>query len=98
PAWPYDHGTVVRLTPVPDAGYHFTGWSGDASGSDDPLDVTMNAIKTITAAFAANSYALDVTVPGGHGSVTRQPPVGPYDHGTVVRLTPVADAGYHFVG
>jgi hypothetical protein len=41
----------VELTAVPDAGAGFTGWSGDATGGDNPLTIVMDADKTITATF-----------------------------------------------
>lgn len=47
----YNHGTTVSLLATPAAGYVFSSWSGDASGSINPLQVTMNASKTITANF-----------------------------------------------
>ena len=47
----YNHGTVVVLTATPSVGYVFSSWSGDASGSANPLNVTMNSDKTITANF-----------------------------------------------
>ena len=50
----YALGTEVTLTPVPDAGYDFVGWSGDVPvghGTDNPLLVTMNQDRTITASF-----------------------------------------------
>lgn len=47
----YNTGAVVSLSATPDPGWTFTGWSGDASGSTNPLSVTMNAAKNITATF-----------------------------------------------
>ena len=47
----FEAGQVVRLTARADAGYAFTGWSGDASGTDNPLTVTLNGNLTLTAAF-----------------------------------------------
>src|SRR5439155_12023907 len=44
----YDHGSTVQLTATPAAGFHFTGWSGDASGSDNPLNVLKDATNHIT--------------------------------------------------
>ena len=41
----YDSNTVVQLTATPAPGYTFTGWSGDASGSTNPLSVTMSGSK-----------------------------------------------------
>ncbi len=49
----YSHpaGTVVRVTAAPSAGWVFSNWSGDATGSANPIDITMNTNKTITANF-----------------------------------------------
>jgi hypothetical protein len=45
-------GTAVTLTAVPSLGESFLGWSGDASGSQNPLGVTMDRSKVIAASFA----------------------------------------------
>ncbi|MBC7566945.1 MAG: DUF3494 domain-containing protein [Pedobacter sp.] len=47
----YNHGTQVLLTATANPGYVFSSWSGDASGSANPLTVIMNANKNITANF-----------------------------------------------
>jgi len=47
----YDHGSSVQLTATPGVGYMFTGWTGDATGMDNPLTVTMTANKSISATF-----------------------------------------------
>lgn len=47
----YILGTIVQLTAVPDSGQRFVGWSGDASGATNPLDVAMDNNKTIVATF-----------------------------------------------
>lgn len=49
----YDTGSQVTLTAIPNEGYRFTGWSGDASGLANPLSVTMTGNKTIAASFSA---------------------------------------------
>ncbi|WP_081671058.1 DUF6055 domain-containing protein [Sporocytophaga myxococcoides] len=49
----YDEGTTVILSAKPASGYLFTGWSGNASGTTNPLSVIMDANKTITATFTA---------------------------------------------
>jgi len=48
----YEEGAVVTLTATPAAGYLFTSWAGDGSGSANPLQVTMDATKTITVVFS----------------------------------------------
>src|SRR5439155_716237 len=92
----YDHGSSVELTATPAVGYHFVGWSGNASSTTNPLSVTMDAAKSITATFAINTYALDVT-PAGSGTVAKSPDQASYDHGSLVELSATPAVGYHFV-
>lgn len=47
----YPQGTVVDVTPVPDARYEFDHWSGACTGSG-VCQVTMNADRAVTAYFA----------------------------------------------
>ena len=51
----YASGTTVSLTATPASGYQFTGWSGAATGTANPLSVVMTGAKTITATFTALS-------------------------------------------
>ena len=57
----YTAGSVVQLTAAAATGFHFAGWSGDASGITNPLSVTMDSNKNITATFLANVYAWNQT-------------------------------------
>jgi photosystem II stability/assembly factor-like uncharacterized protein len=63
----YDAGTVVTLTATPAASYSFSGWSGGFSGNANPVSITMDGDKTVTAAFTAVlTYTLTPFVgPGG---------------------------------
>ena len=47
----YLSGTAATLTAVPAAGYVFTGWTGAATGSDNPLSLLMDGGKTLGATF-----------------------------------------------
>ena len=47
--------TNVTLTAVPTPGYLFTGWTGNASGTANPLLVLMDADKTVTATFTPDT-------------------------------------------
>jgi len=49
----YNTGTTVQLTATAAADYRFGSWSGDASGSTNPLSVNMVSDKNITANFIA---------------------------------------------
>jgi len=50
----YNSGTIVELTANPESGYSFLKWSGDLSGSTNPIQVTVDGPKTITAEFYNN--------------------------------------------
>ncbi|MGF7081018.1 ice-binding family protein [Mucilaginibacter sp. UYCu711] len=63
----YNSGTNVQLTATPNAGFIFTSWSGDATGSINPLTVNMNSNKNITANFTA-VVALGPVLPGLGGA------------------------------
>jgi uncharacterized repeat protein (TIGR02543 family) len=61
----YTAGAVVQLYASASSGYHFTGWSGDVSGAANPITITMNGNKNITANFASgdpNLGTLTVTI------------------------------------
>jgi len=52
----YDEGTEVTITAIPDPDYRFAGWTGDVlSGHEDdnPITITMDSDKSITANFTA---------------------------------------------
>ncbi len=47
----YDYGDSVQITANAGAGWQFDHWTGNASGSDNPLTVIMDVNKSITAVF-----------------------------------------------
>ena len=47
----YTAGEVVRLTAMPEAGWSFVGWSGDAEGTTLTISVTMESNKIIKANY-----------------------------------------------
>ena len=53
----YDLGTEVTIRAIPDTGYRFSGWSGDASGLTNPITVIMNSDKSIKPNFIRIIYA-----------------------------------------
>ncbi len=57
----YPSGTVVTLTATPARGFSFTGWSGDVSGTVNPVTVTMDGDKTVTAAFTEGPVSSLIT-------------------------------------
>jgi uncharacterized repeat protein (TIGR02543 family) len=92
----YGAGTQVTLTAAPSAGYEFVSWSGDASGTEPEVTVTMDSNKSVTANFRVIQYTLATSVsPPGSGLVS--PDGGIYDIGSTVTLTATPAAGYEFV-
>ncbi|HSD83338.1 MAG TPA: hypothetical protein VLG46_05750 [Anaerolineae bacterium] len=59
-AHPYLSGTVVPLSASPEAGWQFSGWSGDVDCADG--SVTLNANKSCTATFAQHQVYLPLTL------------------------------------
>jgi uncharacterized repeat protein (TIGR02543 family) len=60
----YYAGSQVQLSAVPASGYVFTGWSGDATGSANPLTLTMDKGRSVTANFALHGLFLTATQQG----------------------------------
>ena len=48
----YDTGTQVSVRALPEIGYKFSGWGGDALGTTNPITITMDSDKSITASFS----------------------------------------------
>jgi uncharacterized repeat protein (TIGR02543 family) len=55
PGGAYAVGTVVQITATPATGFTFTGWSGAVTGIANPITITMDGDKTVTATFTAAS-------------------------------------------
>ena len=67
----YNENSNVSTTASPAQGYVFSGWTGNASGSTNPLSISMTGNKDITATFSISQYALTVVVIG-QGSVDQE--------------------------
>jgi len=93
----YQYGDEVTLTATAETGWTFSGWSGDAEGTENPLTVTIQANTSITANFTQIEYSLTVTVdPVDSGSVLVDPIKDFYHYGDQVTLTPTADPDWEF--
>lgn len=94
----YQNGEIITLTATPAIGWAFTGWTGDLISTTSPIQVVMDADKTITANFAPDGpYTLSVQTEG-QGTVTKAPDQTDYDAGTEVMLTPNPAGGWIFAG
>ncbi|MDB4130532.1 hypothetical protein N9600_00070 [Flavobacteriaceae bacterium] len=50
----YNSGTIVELTAIPKDGWEFKEWSGDLSGTENPINITIDKAKTVKAIFGGN--------------------------------------------
>jgi len=92
----------VLVEAVASAGYKFSHWEGDLTGTLNPLSVLMDTNKRTTAVFHA-LYSLAVNVAPVYmneewGWVTLEPPQPPegYLDATTVTLTAIPAEGYQF--
>jgi uncharacterized repeat protein (TIGR02543 family) len=99
----YTYGTNVTLTASPASGYKFNNWSGDATGSTNPVTISVTGNMSVTANFTA-CFALTTQVsPSGSGSVAPNPSpncqgggTNMYNPGTTVNLTANPGTDYAF--
>lgn len=72
----YTRGQQATLTASPRSGWKFSGWKGDASGSQNPLTLTLNGDKKVEALFEplpGRNLALDGKVEGGTSAGGMEP-------------------------
>lgn len=53
----YTIGSIVSLNAIAASQWRFSQWTGDVSSTDNPLELTVNSTKTITANFEENTLA-----------------------------------------
>jgi len=105
----YKLGQVVTLTANVNDRYEFQGWAGDVpetSAAQNPVSITMNASKNVSATIAPLLYTLNLSTSGsGTGTIKPTPAginvenalVSNYLDGTVVALQAEPDAGALFI-
>jgi hypothetical protein len=95
-------GESLTLTaiPTPGTGQSFDHWSGDVTGTQNPIQVVMDRSKSIVAHFRApGTYILAANPdPSEAGTVTRTPEADSYAPGTHVTLTATAVGRFVFAG
>lgn len=90
----YKEGTSVNLVAIPNQGYRFDYWSGDAEGTDNPQSITMDKPKNIIAHFKAQ-YILATSInPAGAGSIIPDSEIYDPDYQAILTATPAP--GYRF--
>jgi hypothetical protein len=49
----YAYGTIVTLTAIADPGWTFSHWSGDLTGSANPVQIMITSDMSVTATFVS---------------------------------------------
>ena len=65
----YEEGTEVSLRAEPTEGWLFEKWTGDATGSDTEIVITMDSDKSITVSFKLERYTVTFFVSDFEGAV-----------------------------
>ena len=87
----FSPGTVVSISANAGAGYTFSHWSGDASGTANPTTVTMDGDRNVAANFVQTETCPPGDAGGDFGSATAvTPPVDRYEY-----ICPVADQDWY---
>lgn len=98
----YLYGTPVKLTAAPTAGWSFTGWSGDWTGTELTPTVPVTGNMDITATFDEDEYTIETLIladgVGTGGSIDVQPVQPTYLYGEAVSLTVSVEPGWSFIG
>jgi len=92
----YAYESTVDLTANPSTGWKFVEWTGDATGTNNPITITVNQDKSVEAVFEKKTYALTVSTQG-EGSVTKSPDQSEYEYNIDVDLTANPSSGWEFV-
>ena len=97
----FKDGSTVTLNAAPNSEYVFSNWSGDASGSNTSVNVTIDDNKSVVANFRLRQYKLTTNVQG-EGSISETiintGKSTDYDSGTRVSLEAIPAQGYYFTG
>jgi hypothetical protein len=84
----------VTVRAIPDSSYRFAYWTGDASGSSNPITLKIDEDKTIRANFS-KQYNLTIRATAG-GTTTPPPATYPKDLNSSVTVTAIPDSNYRF--
>ena len=87
----FDYLTEVQISATPVYGYHFSSWSD--GNTANPRTYTITKDIALTADFAINKYALNVSCNAEQGSVTGS---GSYNYLSNCTIEAIPNYGYHF--
>lgn len=75
----YDASSTATLTAIPASGYAFSHWTGDATGTANPLQLSVDSSKTVQANFIPTAATVGFFNNGVQSVVTNPNSFGLYD-------------------
>ena len=95
----YEEGEQIEVMASPNEHWVFDRWEGDHTSNENPIIVSMDSDKDISAVFQKREYPLTVDIEG-EGNVTQeiiQQKTTDYPHGTLIELTAEPESGWEFI-
>ena len=94
----YESGTCFEgqeftLNAIAEEGWGFESWTGDITGSENPVNITVNSDMSIKAVF---KEIVELNLVSENGFVKKVPDQMEYLKGQSVQLIPIPDFGYRF--
>jgi hypothetical protein len=93
----YDHGTIVQLLANSETGNEFARWEGAVESMENPVEVTVDGPKEVTAVFEISKFTVD-TRAEGPGDVSVDPDKELYEYNETVQFEANPDPGNEFLG
>ncbi|MDA0349295.1 MAG: hypothetical protein O3C20_18025, partial [Verrucomicrobia bacterium] len=91
----YEENETAILLAVPSEGFVFDHWEGDASGSDNPVELLIDSNKDVTAVFLELFDLTSGVSPEGSGTIADSGN-GSYKDNETATVTATAAAGFVF--
>ena len=88
-------GTSIQLSATPADGYQFVNWTGDNNTQDNPVTISMDTNKNITANFIINVYTISATA-GSGGTILPSGAIT-VNYGGSQTFSIMPNEGYHVV-
>lgn len=93
----YEHGTIVQLLANSETGNEFARWEGAVESMENPVEVTVDGPKEVTAVFDVSEFTVDIRAEGP-GDVSIEPDKEMYEYNETVQFQAAPDPGNEFLG
>jgi len=96
----YEYETELKLTAKPSAEWQFIKWKEDLEGTENPKNIIVDTIKSVTAVFIKKQYPLTLEIVGEGSVAEKVIKAGvstDYNSGTIVELTATPKEGWEFI-